>query len=126
VSIADPRATAGSALVEALVALVLMAVAGAVVTAASVAGLRATHRAATLTRTTALASRELATLATRATRAAVTAREDTVLTVPGFADPVECTTEVQRDGTVISLALHLSAGRPAEHVALATRVQVDE
>ena len=121
--IADPRAMAGSALVEALVALVLMAIAGAVVAAASVAGLRATHRAATFTRTTALASRELAALAARAP---VAGSADTVLTVPGFVDPVECTTEVRRDGTIVSLALRLSAGRPAEHVALATRVQVDE
>jgi hypothetical protein len=114
---------AGSALVEALVALVLIAIAGMVVASASVAGLRATRRAATLTRTTALATRELAALTNRA---AVAEGAETMLTVPGFADPVTCTTEVRRDAAVVALAVRVDAGRPAEHVALTTRRLVEE
>lgn len=113
----------GSALVEALMALVLIAIAGMVVASASVAGLRATRRAATLTRTTALASRELAALTNRA---AVAESEETMLAVLGFADPVACTTDVRRDGTVVSLTVRVAAGRPAEHVALTTRMLVEE
>jgi hypothetical protein len=114
---------AGSALVEALMALVLIAIAGMVVASASVAGLRATHRAATLTRTTALAARELAALTNRAT---VAESEKTMLAILGFADPVACTTDVRRDGAVVALTVRLDAGRPAEHVALTTRVLVEE
>lgn len=51
---------AGSALIEALVALVLMALAGSVLGAAATVSLRATRRAAELERLTAVAARELA------------------------------------------------------------------
>ena len=61
---------AGSALVEALMALVLIAIAGLVVASAAMTGLRATSRAATLTRITSLAARELSVLANRAATAA--------------------------------------------------------
>ena len=119
----EPHATAGSALLEALVALVLIAFAGMVVAAASVAGLRATNRAATLTRATALAARELAALTNRAATAESAA---TILVVPGFADPVACTTDVRRDGAVVALAARVAAGRPTEHIALTTRMLVEE
>ena len=117
------RAIAGSALVEALVALVLIAIAGTVVTAAATAGLRATSRATTLVRTTALAARELARLADRA---AVATGATTTFAVAGFADPVTGTTEVGRDGEVVTLSVRIDGGRPAEHVTLATRVLVAE
>jgi hypothetical protein len=114
---------AGSALVEALVALVLIALAAAMVASAATAGLRATRRAATLSRTTALAARELAILANDAAGAA---NADSTLVVASFADPVRRTTEAHRDGAVAALAVHLEAGRPPERVTLATRVLVPQ
>jgi hypothetical protein len=113
------RGIAGSALVEALVALVLIAVAGAMVASAAAAGLRASSRAATLTRTTTLAARELAFLANGA---ALAASADSTLAVAGFADPLRRTVEATRDGTIVALAVHVDAGRPPERVTLATRV----
>jgi Tfp pilus assembly protein PilV len=109
-------------LVEALVALVLIAIAGLMVAAAATAGLRATSRAATLTRTTALAARELALLANQAGTAA---SERTTVAVPGFADPVTRASDVRRDGAVVALTVRVDAGRPPERVTLATRVPVD-
>lgn len=114
---------AGSALVEALMALVLIAIAGMVVASAAMAGLRATNRAATLTRITSLAARELSVLANRA---ATAASADTTLTVAGFADPVTCVSDVRRDHAVVSLAVRIEGGRPAERVTLATRMPVEE
>ena len=55
-----PLGSTGSALVEALAALTLMAVAGSVVAAATAANLRATRQAAELEALVALAARELA------------------------------------------------------------------
>jgi type II secretory pathway pseudopilin PulG len=117
-----PRKPAGSALVEALVALVLIAIAGLVVASAAMAGLRATRRAAILSRTTSVAARELAVLAAAAT--AVSA--ETTLAVAGFPDPPTCATEVRRDGAVVALAVRVDGGAAGERVTLATRVVVDE
>lgn len=114
---------AGSALVEALVALVLIAIAGLVVASAATTGLRATARAATLTRATAFASRQLATLASQAATATSAV---TTGTVAGFADPVTCTTDVARDDRMVTLTVAVAAGRPVEHVALATRRWLDD
>jgi hypothetical protein len=69
------------------VALVLIAIAGLVVATAATTGLRATHRAATLTRTTALAARELARLASRVARETTDASATTTVVVTGFRDP---------------------------------------
>lgn len=112
------RRDAGSALVESLVALVLVAIAGALVASAARSGLRAAARAATLTRASALAGRELARLA--ATAASATSGEAT-LALPGFPDPVTCDADVARDANVVALAVDVVAGRPAERVTLATR-----
>lgn len=109
---------AGSALVESLVALVLIAIAGLVVASAATTGLRAASRAATLTRATALASRELAALASQAATATSTT---TTNAVAGFVDPVTCATDVARDDRLVTLTVAVDAGRPAEHVALVTR-----
>lgn len=112
------RRDAGSALVESLVALVLVALAGALVAAAARSGLRAAARAATLTRTSTLAGRELARLAANA--ASATSGEAT-LALPGFPDPATCSAEVAHDDDVVALAVDVVAGRPAERVTLATR-----
>ncbi len=108
----------GSALVEALVALVLIATAGLIMASAAATALRAAGRAATLGRATVLAARELARLANVAATATA---GDSTLAVTGFAAPVACVTEVERDGPLASLAVRVEAGRPAEHVVLATR-----
>jgi type II secretory pathway pseudopilin PulG len=109
----------GSALVEALVAIVLIAIAGATVATAAATGLRATRRAATLEHVTALASRQLAVVTSRGADAAAS---DTVVTVPGIVGPVQQTTDVDRDGRVIATSARVSGGRPSESVTLATRV----
>ena len=115
------RRNVGSALVESLVALVLIALAGLVVATAATTGLRATRRAATLTRATALAGRELARLASAVTAATADATATSTLTVSGFVAPVQCATDMTRDGDLVDLAVTVDAGQPAEHVALATR-----
>jgi Tfp pilus assembly protein PilV len=115
------RREAGSALVESLVALVLIALAGLIVATAATTGLRATGRAATLTRATGLAGRELARLASTVTAATTDATTSGTLAVTGFVDPVQCATGVTRDGDLVDLTVTVEAGRPAEGVALATR-----
>jgi hypothetical protein len=112
------RRQAGSALVEALAALVLAALASALVASAARSALRAAHRAATLERTTALAGRELARLAATAVTAA---SDDATLAVAGFPDAVTCTRTVERHGIVADLRVDVAAGRPVERVALRTR-----
>jgi Tfp pilus assembly protein PilV len=114
--------TRGSALVEALVALVLIALAGLIMASAAATALRVAGRAATLSRATALAARELARLANVAATATA---GDSTLAVTGFAAPVACVTEVERNGPLASLAVRVDAGRPAEHVVLATRRVLD-
>ena len=113
------RNPAGSALVEALVALVLIAIAGLIVATASVAGLRATHRAATLTQVTALAGRELALAANGA---ATVADDVSEITVPGGATPFDRTVAVDRTGPTVEITVRVEGGRPVERVTLATRV----
>jgi hypothetical protein len=115
------RGTAGSALVEALVALVLIALAGLVVATGAMAGLRAARRAATLARVTGVAERELAFAANAA---AAVADETTTLAVAGFADPVTRTTAVERADALVRIAVTVAGGRPAERVTLATSVAV--
>ena len=115
------RCDAGSALVEALVALVLIAMAGLVVATAATNGLRATHRAATLTRTTALAARELARLASQITPATTDAHAAATVAVAGFRDPAGCATDVTRDGNLVDLAVAVDAGHPPERVVLTTQ-----
>ncbi len=115
--------TRGSALIEALVALVLIAIAGTVVASAAVAGLRATARGANLGRATALAGRELSALASRAGNASA---ETTTLALAGFPAPVQRITVVSRAHGVASVAVRIVTGRPADEVALETRVLVDE
>ncbi|MCC6849147.1 MAG: hypothetical protein IT294_11660 [Deltaproteobacteria bacterium] len=112
------RDPAGSALVESLAALVLIALAGALVASAARSALRAAHRAATLTRATALAGRELARLAATAETAA---SEEATLAAAGFPGPVTCVRTITRDGLVADLRVGVVAGRPAERVALGTR-----
>jgi Tfp pilus assembly protein PilV len=120
-----PRDTAGSALVEALVALVLIAIAGLMVATATANGLRASARASTLSRTTAYAAGELAALANLAATATGTT---TARPVSGFTGSVACTTDVARDGALVALAVDVEAGRPAERVRLSTQrlLEVDE
>jgi hypothetical protein len=117
------RHDAGATLVEAVVALGLVALAGAVVASAATAGLRAARRAATLAPLTAVAARELASLAARAADA--TSGEST-LAVPGFAAPVALAAEVERDAGLATLRVHVDGGRPAERVTLVTRAAVGE
>lgn len=117
------RPDAGATLVEAVVALGLVALAGAVMAAAATASLRATRRAATLAPLTALAARELASLAAHAADAA---SGETTLAVPGFADPVALAADVERDAGLATLRVRVDGGRPPEHVVLATRVAVGE
>ncbi len=103
-------------------ALVLIAIAGLMVATAAANGLRASARAATLGRATAYAARELATVANVAATATDAAASRSV---SGFAAPVACTTDVERDGALVTLAVAVDAGRPPEHVALATRRLLD-
>lgn len=117
------RHEAGATLVEAVVALGLVALAGAVVASAATAGLRAARRAATLAPLTAIAARELASLAARAADATGGA---TTLAVPGFAEPLAVAAEVERDAGLATLRVHVDGGRPLERVTLATRVMVRE
>jgi hypothetical protein len=115
------RTDAGSALVEALVALVLIAVAGLVVATAATAGLRAAHRAAVIARVTGVAERELALAA----NAAATVADDTAtVAVAGFVDPVSRTMGVERDDGLVRIAVTVVGGRPPERVTLATSVAV--
>jgi hypothetical protein len=115
------RREAGSALVEALVALVLIALAGLIVATAATTGLRAAGRAATLTRATALAGRELARLASGVDAATADATSRTTLAVTGFVDPVQAAASAARDGDLVDLTVTVEAGRPVERVTLATR-----
>lgn len=117
-----PRREAGSTLVEAVVALGLIAVAGVAVATAAAAGLGAAARAATIGRTAAVAGRELAALAVRAETAA---SETRTLAVAGFPAPITCASDVSHAEGVASLAVRVTGGRPAETVQLATRVAVD-
>lgn len=117
------RHDAGSTLVEAVVALGLVALAGAVVASAAVAGLRATRRAAALAPLVAVAARELAGLAARAADAT---SGETTLALPGFAEPIALATEVERDAGLAMLRVHVAGGRPVERVTLATQVRVAE
>ena len=104
-----PGGDAGAMLVEALVALVLIAFAGLLVASAAANGLRATGRAATLGRTTALASRELALLANRAATATSSVA---TLAATGFPSPVTATDTVDRAGAVATLTVR-DRRRPA-------------
>jgi hypothetical protein len=113
------RGQAGSALIEALVAIGLIAIAGATVATAAVTSLRAAHRAATIEHVTALAARELGALTSRGTAAVAS---DATLTAAGIPGPVQRTTDVQRDGRLIAMSARVAGGRPAESLTLATRV----
>lgn len=110
-------------MVEALVALGLVALAGSIVAAAAMAGLRATRRAATLAPLTAIAARELGSLAARAADA--TSHETTVPAV-GFADPIALAADVARADGIATLRVTAEGGRPPERVVLATSVWVGE
>ena len=77
-----PLGSAGSALIEALAALTLMAVAGSVVAAAAATNLRATRQAAALQALTALGARELAVAEARG---APIASDEGPIDVPGAA-----------------------------------------
>jgi Tfp pilus assembly protein PilV len=103
------RRDAGSALVESLVALVLIAIAGLVVATAATTGLRATHRAATLTRTTALAARELARLASR--RRDDDGRDATTTSRSRASAIRDAATDVTRDGDSSSSRVTVDRGR---------------
>ncbi len=113
------REERGSALVEALVALVLIAIAGLVVATAAVAGLRATHRAATLARVTGVAERELALAASAA---AIVADGTTTIGAPGFVDPLSRVTAVERADGLVRITVAVAGGWPRERVVLATSV----
>jgi type II secretory pathway pseudopilin PulG len=115
----DGGDSAGSALVEALVALVLIATAGLVVATAATAGLRATRRAATLAGVTGVAERELALAANAA---ATVAADTATLAVSGFPAPVSRVTAVERGAGVVRIAVTVVGGRPPERVTLATSV----
>lgn len=117
------RHDAGATLVEAVVALGLVALAGAVVASAATAGLRAARRATTLAPLTAITARELASLAARAADAT---SGETTLAVPGFAEPLTVTAAVERDAGLATLRVQVAGGRPLERVTLATRVMVRE
>lgn len=75
-----PLGSAGSALVEALAALTLMAVAGSVVAAAAAANLRATRQAAQIESLIALAASELAVAQARG---APVATDEGLIALPG-------------------------------------------
>jgi len=115
---AFPRrgADAGATLVEALAALTLLAVAGAVVASAAGVGLRALHTATVDRRLVALAARELAALQTRAPEpAAVAAR----LAEPELAGEVRQTTEVDETAGLATLRVAVAAA--GRRVELTTR-----
>ena len=115
------RDEAGATLVEAVVALGIVTLAGAVVASAATAGLRAVRRAATLAPLTAIAARELAGLAARAADAA---SGETTLAVPGFAEPVALAAEVERDAGIATLRVQVDGGRPLARVTLTTSVVI--
>lgn len=117
------RHDAGSALIESLVALGLVALAGAIVASAATTGLRATRRAATLAPLTALAARELAVVSAQA---AVATSGESTLAAAGFAEPLAVATDVARADGLATLRVRIEGGRPRERVVLTTRVQVAE
>jgi len=112
----------GSALVEALAALVLVAMAGLVVASAATTALRASRRASVLEHDAGLAARELASVASQPTTAA---SGDAVLAVPGLDGPVGRHTEVTRSARLVAFAVQVTGGQPAASVAFATKRVVD-
>ncbi len=104
-------------------ALGLVALAGVIVAAAAMAGLRATRRAATLAPLTAIAARELGALAARAADAT---SHVTTVPAPGFAEPLAFAAEVDRADGIATLVVRVEGGAPRERVSLATRVLVEE
>jgi hypothetical protein len=113
----------GTALVEALAALALVALAGGVLAAAATTNLRATRAAATLERLTAEAARELA-LAQAGGAPAGT--EETPLAAPGLDPGTTRRLEVSRDDShgVTTLDLRLTTpGTPP--FRLTTRMPSD-
>ncbi len=116
----DPRrATRGSALVEAIVALAFFVVAAAVLCGAATVGLRASRRAAVLDGLTAVAARELAVLQARGGTPAV---EDGTLVAAGLDPTTRRHVEVTRDDEdVVSYLVRLTAPG-AGTVQLETRV----
>jgi type II secretory pathway pseudopilin PulG len=123
------RGKRGSALIESLAALTLVAAAGAVVAAAATTSLRAIRRAGDCERMTAIAARELALLQARGAPEETSERR---LADPGFASPALLSTVVRRrsDGiaelTVTVDVARDAGGLPASPVTLATRMAVPE
>ena len=112
----------GSALVETLVAIALLALAGSVLAAAATTNLRALRTAAVLERLVALATRELSIAQARG---ALATSEDTTTVDPDLG-VVARHLEITRDaGGVATLAVRVTA-RGAPPLDLGTRMQTTE
>ncbi|HEY2389414.1 MAG TPA: prepilin-type N-terminal cleavage/methylation domain-containing protein [Candidatus Binatia bacterium] len=110
----------GSTLVEALVALVLVAFAGAVVAAAAETNLRATRAAAVLEQLTAGAAADLARAEARGAPEGV---DDQLITDPTLGAGVEHRVTVTRSGDVVTLEARVVAPG-SDPFVLATRQYV--
>ena len=117
-----PRGSAGSALVETLAALTLMAIAGSVVAAAAGANLRATRQAAALETLVALAASELAVAEARG---APIASEEGPIDVPGAAGVQRRLVVTHEPSGIAALEVRLiaPATRPLQ---LSTRMLLSE
>jgi len=116
-------ATSGSALVEALAAMTLVAVAGAVVAAAAMCNLRALHTAALVERLVAIASRELASVQARGAPEMV---DDTILDELGTGVPVDRRLVVTRSPEGVATLTATISAPAAPPVTLTTRMLVAE
>jgi hypothetical protein len=117
-----PTGDPGSALVEALVALTLMAFAGSIVAAAAATNLRATRQAASIEALTALAARELAGAQARG---APVASEDGPVDVPGVRDAERRLTVTHDPSGIAQLDVRLTASG-ARPLHLSTRTLLSE
>jgi hypothetical protein len=113
------RGERGTALIEALAALTLLAIAGAVVASAASANLRAVRSGAVRGRLLAIAARELADLQTQpaieGTHTAPLGDE------AGIRGDVTRTTAIDSTAHLANLTVTVEAGPPRQVVTLATR-----
>ena len=101
------RATRGSTLVEALVALVLMGLAGSVLASAALTALRATKRAWSLAQLTTVAARELAIAEARGPTIGI---DEGPMRAPGLDPRTTRRVEVRADGdNLVSLNVRVVA-----------------
>jgi len=114
--------TRGSTLVEALVALALVAFAGSIVAAAAQTSLRASRTAAVLEQLTAGAAADLARAQGRGAPEGV---DDTITTDPTLGAGVEHRVTITRAGDVATLEARVVAPE-ADVLVLATRMYVPQ